>query len=338
MRPLLLLPFLLFLLLLHRLHLSRSHPLRLFRVRIPTVSLCPSLYFSLRPSLSPFASFRSLSPSRTLRLLSPLAPPSPPPPGLVSPLLSPFPFPSSVRRAFPPRCRSTLPICELRPPRRPSLRPFPVVSLCLSSLFVFPSFIPSPCSSPVSSPVPLCRSFLSPFSFRRLSLSLSVSPHPPSSLLSSFTTDLSHYSILFLFSPHQPSTPSPHASPAPRSTLPSGIPFVAISNSLSFSFPSHSPRASLATRPRFRSFSLRELAPAGPSPSPFTTHLAPPPTCRKTRQKKCTFYVAAIRGRLTYAPRGRREGRTKRRMTGSARWTIVAELSLNLATSTFFDV
>lgn len=122
----------------HSLSLS---PLFLFAaaVCLPAVSLSLCVFLPTTPFtfLPP-----SLSPSCTLRLPSPA----------VHPLLSPFPFPSSVRRSFtrsltrtPVRSlrRTTPPICELHSlvlfaaPLCPPLSP----SVCLASSF--PSFIPS---------------------------------------------------------------------------------------------------------------------------------------------------------------------------------------------------
>lgn len=140
----------------------------------------PSLYSSIYP-------FSFLPPSFSVVHPSIPSPASRPPS-----LLSPFPFPSSVRRS---PCRPILPICELRPrpPRLPSPVSLSVVSLCLSSLFVslfhpfphvtVPFFVPLASLpafySPFASVVPLFPSIL------RLSVSLFL--HFSLSLLLFFT-------------------------------------------------------------------------------------------------------------------------------------------------------
>lgn len=226
---------------------TRSSSLSLYLLRMSTGCFSLPLFLPTIPFifLPP-----SLSPSYTLRLPLPA----------VHPLLPPFPFPSSVRRSLAHSLAcllahshsltrslvrsSSLPPCPSYLQALPSLSSpspvSPVVSLCLSSLFVslFHPFSPHPFSPhrsilllrpslpvnffypPFASIVPLALSF-------SFSLAFSISPFLLPSLVSPF-------SVLLLFSARRP-------APFIYST-----PFAAISNSLFLSFRIHSPRLSLS--------------------------------------------------------------------------------------------
>lgn len=208
---------------------SRSSSLSLRLLRMSTTG-CFSLPLFL--PTTPFAFLPpSLSPSCTLRL-----------PSAVHPLLSPFPFPSSVRRSLArslahPLRRPAPPICELALAPCPPLSP----SVCLASSF--PSFIPSrrapaPLVVPSSFCVPLAPPvgfFYPPFASavpRTLwSFSLSLAA------LRSFS--VSPFLLPRRSRPFLSSSSPPRVAPHPSSTA---NPFASISNPLFLSFRIHSAR------------------------------------------------------------------------------------------------
>lgn len=256
---------------------TRSSSLSLYLLRMSTGCFSLPLFLPTIPFifLPP-----SLSPSYTLRLPLPA----------VHPLLSPFPFPSSVRRSLAHSLAcllahshsltrslvrsSSLPPCPSYLQALPSLSSpspvSPVVSLCLSSLFVslFHPFSPHP-------PFPLIvLSFfyvpLSPLTFFIL---LSLPPCPSLSLFL-FLSRVLYFSFpsslvgLALFCPPSLLCASPrtfHLQHPLRRYF-----------ELSFSFLSHSLSASLPFVPRslVPPLSLQELtlwASFHPSTTPFTT-------------------------------------------------------------------
>lgn len=182
---------------------SSSLSLRLLRVSTGCFSLPLFLPTTPFTFLSP-----SLSPSCTLRLPSPA----------IHPLLSPFPFPSSVRRSLAHSLTpfAALPLLSASSPSSP-LPVSLVVSLCLSSLFVslfhpFPPrpFVPSSFRPPLTSlscppPVGFFFILLSLPPCPSLSVSLVLRLSFPSSL------SVSPFSVLFVAPPHPSSTvpPSP---------------------------------------------------------------------------------------------------------------------------------
>lgn len=247
---------------------TRSSSLSLYLLRMSTGCFSLPLFLPTIPFifLPP-----SLSPSYTLRLPLPA----------VHPLLSPFPFPSSVRRSLAHSHSltrslvrsSSLPPCPSYLQALPSLSSpspvSPVVSLCLSSLFVslFHPFSPHPFSPHRS--ILLLRPSL-PVNFFYPPFASAVPPHS----LFLFLSSVLYFSFpsslvgLALFCPPSLLCASPrtfHLQHPLRRYF-----------ELSFSFLSHSLSASLPFVPRslVPPLSLQELtlwASFHPSTIPFTT-------------------------------------------------------------------